>query len=390
MKRLLTWLGRKRHPYETLITVSISRSRLLHNLSQFRLAAPGSRVAPVLKSNAYGHGLIEVAEVLERANRSAKPADAIPFFVVDSYFEAIALRARRFKTPLLVIGYTRPETIMRSNLKATSFTVTSLETLHDLKASSHPVSIQLKFDTGMHRQGLLPEEAPAALAIVQNSPTIFLEGICTHFADADNADTAFTHAQIAAWDEIVKRVHVAFPDLKYIHAANTDGSRFSHQIRNNVMRLGIGLYGLSENARLTEELKLKPVLEMKTIITGVKKLKTGESVGYAATFKAEHDMTIATIPVGYYEALDRRLSNKGAIQVGKDRTVCPIIGRVSMNITIIDVSALPGIQIGTEAVAISNAAGDPNSIASMTKITGTITYEHAVRIPAHLKRIIID
>jgi alanine racemase len=389
MKRFLTWLGRSRHPYEPLISVLISKSRILNNLNEFRKQSPGSLVAPVLKSNAYGHGLFEVAEILERADRKAKSSEAIPFFVVDSYFEAVALRARHFKTPLLVIGYTRPETIIRSNLSRTSFVVASLQTLAELSGSAKPISIQLKFDTGMRRQGLLPEEASDAIRMIQNDSHIYLEGICTHFADADNPDTSFTKGQIATWEKIVRSFKLAFPALKYIHAAATDGSVFADQIRNNVSRLGIGLYGLSNNAKLNERLDLKPALKMKTVITGIKTLKADEQAGYGVTFKAEKDMKIATIPVGYYEGIDRRLSNKGFVQIGDGLTVCPIIGRVSMNITIIDISAAQDVKIGTEVVVISDVASDPNSMHSMAAACGTITYEHAVHIPAHLKRIIV-
>ena len=135
---------------------------------------------------------------------------------------------------------------------------------------------------------------------------------------------------------------------------------------------------------------------MKTLITGIKMLMRGETVGYGNTFKAEKDMCIATIPVGYYEGLDRRLSNNGAVQVetaaGK-RVICPIIGRISMNITTIDASALPGIcglHMNMPVTVISNNPADPNSIASLAKRCGTITYEIAVKIPPHLKRVIVD
>ncbi|MDB5239278.1 MAG: Alanine racemase [Candidatus Parcubacteria bacterium] len=394
--RLLTWLGRKRYPYEPLISVSISKGRLLSNLNEFRQFAKGCRIAPVLKSNAYGHGLFEVADILEQADRKSKQGEGIPFFVVDSYFEAVALRAHHVRTPLLVIGYTRPETITKSHLKATSYMITSLDTLQELKSVGHPLSIQLKFDTGMHRQGLLPEEIDAAIEIIQKNPYLYLEGICTHFADADNTDSTFTRGQISVWDDIVKRFKMDFTEIKYIHAANTDGSRFSDQLKNNVMRLGIGLYGLSENARLNETLKLQPVLEMKTIITGIKKLAAGQSAGYGATFTAMYDMTIATVPVGYFEGVDRRLSSdpdgsvRGFIQVGPNRIACPIIGRVSMNITILDVSAVPDAKIGTEAVVMSSETKDPNSLASMAKACGMIDYELAVHIPEHLKRVVTE
>ncbi|MGC9605599.1 MAG: alanine racemase [Minisyncoccia bacterium] len=381
--RLLTWLSRRRFPYEPLITVEISKSRLLENLDEFKKLAPGAGIASVLKSNAYGHGLAEVASVL-------KSRDDMPFFIVDSYFEAVALRARRFRAPLLVIGYTRPETIRKSSLKKTAFAVTSLETLEGLMGARHYIPIHLKIDTGMRRQGILPEEIPTTIDVIKANPCIVLEGICTHFSSADNPDGSFTESQISAWNRIVNQFKASFPRLKYFHAAATDGSRFSKDINGNVIRLGIGLYGLSENSALYSSLKLRPVLEMRTIITGVKKLTAGETVGYGNTFRADKDMTIATIPVGYFEGLDRRLSGSGFIQVGPDRILCPIVGRVSMNIATIDVSKVPDSKIGMQAVVFSREVVDLNSIKAVAKLCGTITYEVAVKIPAHLKRVVVD
>jgi alanine racemase len=423
---LLTWLSRRRFPYEPLISVEISQGRLLHNLTEFRELAPGAtknpdgsisggRVAPVLKSNAYGHGLIEVARILEQAGGSPE-GNGIPFFVVDSYFEAIALRAGGIRTPVLIIGYTRPETIACARLKSVSFTVTSMETLRHFKierpvppspengmiALSVPLGrsgrrarIHLKIDTGMRRQGILPEEIPEAIEIMRDNPSLTLEGITSHFSDADNDDGLFTEKQIAVWNRAVKQFALPFPALPYIHVSNTDGHRFTGEISATVSRLGIGLYGLSENARFDEKRSLLPVLEMKTILTGIKRLKKGESVGYSNTFHAPEDMAIATVPAGYYEGLDRRLSSapdgspRGFILVGPDRIPCRIVGRISMNITVIDVSKIPAAAIGDRAVVVSREPADPNSVTSMARVSGTIGYELAVHIPGQLKRIVV-
>ena len=392
----LTWLSRRRFTYDPLITIEVSRGRLLSNLAEFRKMAPkpdfaphGS-VAPVLKSNAYGHGLLEVARILE------KDGGHIPFFIVDSYYEAVALRARSIKAPLLIIGYTRPETITASCLKDTAFAVTSLDTLYALSGSKR-ASIHLKIDTGMRRQGILPEEIDKAIELIRDNKSLVLEGVCTHLCDADNSeDESFTESQISAWNKAVKHFKAAFPHIRYIHAAATDGSRYYKDIEANVLRLGIGLYGLSENAALNASLDLRPVMSMKTIVTCIKRLKSGETVGYGKTFKAKNDMTIATVPVGYFEGLDRRLSSepngdaRGIILVGEKRLPCPIVGRVSMNITTIDVSAVHRVKAGDQAVIFSDVPSDGNSIASTANRCGTITYEIAVKIPAHLKRVVVD
>jgi alanine racemase len=386
---LLRRLSRARFPYEPLITVEISRSHLLHNLDACRALAPGGKIAPILKANAYGHGLALVAGVLEH-DPALRSAGAIPFFGVDSYFEAVALRAQGFKTPLLVIGYTRPVDMARSDLKDTMFGVTSLATLQELSGARRAVHIHLKIDTGMHRQGLLPEEVPAAIAILQANRLLRLDGIYTHLCDADNPDETYTEHQIAVWNRVARDLKTAFPHVRYIHAAATDGLRFSEDIESNMGRVGIGLYGLSENERMNSLVAPEPAMRVRTIVTGVKKLHTGETVGYGNTFKAPQDMTIATVPIGYSEGLDRRLSNAGAVHVGENGPVCPIVGRVSMNIITVDVSSVPDAKIGMPVTVISDRIDDPNSIQSIARISKTNTYEIAVKIPAQLKRVLVD
>ncbi|MCX6716140.1 MAG: alanine racemase, partial [Candidatus Taylorbacteria bacterium] len=289
MRRLLYWLSRKRFPYEPLISVTISKQRLLHNLNEFRKLIPHGVIAPVLKSNAYGHGLLEIANILKNDPK-------IPFFVVDSYFEAVALRARGIKKPLLVIGYTRPRTIIESELRNTAFTITSIDTLKALRDVNSTIYVHLKIDTGMRRQGILIEEVPYAKEILEKNQLISLQGICTHLCDADNPDETFTEIQTDHWNKVVAEFKNAFPHIWYFHAAATDGSRLSEDIHANVVRLGIGLYGLTGNEDLNKTLDLLPVLEMTTIITGMKMLLRGETVGYGNTFKAEDDLCIATIP----------------------------------------------------------------------------------------------
>jgi len=415
MKRLLNWLSRRRFPYVPLINVEISRSRLLDNLAAFQSyvnkLVPGAMVAPVLKSNAYGHGLFEVAGILEHVPN-------IPFFVVDSYFEAVALRMHGAKVPTLIIGYTRPETIAHSRLSSTSFTITSIDLLRRFHPDAPPcpdaidtdspgkysiphsrrILINLKIDTGMRRQGILPSEIDEAIGIIKENHNLILDSICTHLCDADDADGSFTEGQINVWNRATKQLTAAFPHIRYIHAAATDGSRLSADIAGNVVRLGIGLYGLSENQTLNASVPLKPALSIKTIVTGVKKLASGETIGYDNTYQAPLDMKVATIPVGYSEGLDRRLSSgpapayeaRGFVQVGPKHIACPIIGRVSMNIASIDVTAVPGAAAGMGAAVVSDNANDPNSIAAMARACGTITYETVVKIPSQLKRTVVD
>ncbi len=390
IKRLL---GRNSGNYSPLINIELSKENLIHNLNQFRTLAPNGTIAPVLKSNAYGHGLLEIARILERygdiKNKKGGSAVHIPFFVIDSYYEACVLRKAGIKTPLLIIGFTRPEVILASRLKNTSFTITSIDQLRGIDDTVRHISIHMKIDTGMRRQGILPEEAGEALEIMENNSFIELNGICSHFSDADNDDPSFTEGQISTWNKVVRQCKNSWPDIKYIHISNTDGHKFSPDTEANLSRLGIGLYGLSQNEELANRLDLMPVMKMESIITGVKKLSINESVGYSNTFKAIKEMKVATIPVGYYEGMDRRLSNSGVVLVGKNNIPCPVVGRVSMNITSIDVTEIPDVKMGTSVTVISNVPGDQNSISMIAKKCNTITYDIAVHIPAHLKRIVV-
>lgn len=388
MKNPLTWLSKRRFPYEPLIKVEVSKANIIHNYQEFIRAFPATQIAPVLKSNAYGHGLIEVAEILSQATKDMT-INQIPFFVVDSYFEAIALHSNGIKHVVLVIGYTPPETITKCKTKNISFTVGNIETLRNIsQLAKSKTRIHLKIDTGMRRQGILPETLPEAIELIRRNSNIIFEGVCTHLSDADNVDDGFTAQQIILWNKIADEVKKQFPNIKYFHASNTDGHNFSNKIQANVSRLGIGLYGLVDGNKFSPKLDLKPVMQMKTIITGLKKLRTGESVGYNNTFVARNDMTIATIPVGYYEGVDRRLSNVGFVEVGHEHKECPIIGRVSMNITSIDVTECKNIRIGDEVIVISNEAKSKCSIFNIAKLCNTITYEISTKIPQHLKRVV--
>jgi len=393
----LTWLSRKRFPYEPLVHIEISKRALINNLNEFRKLAPNGNIAPVLKSNAYGHGLFEVATILEKYRRSihkisqsTEDFGSIPFFVIDSYFEAVALRANGIRTPLLVIGYTRPETILSSKLDNVAFTVASIGSLQKLENTERPVAIHLKIDTGMRRQGVLINEIHDAIELFAENPYLILRGVCSHLFDADNDDPSRTEGQINIWNRTIVQFKNEFPHLQYFHLGATFGHRYTRDIDANVSRLGLGLYGLADSGKFLQKLSLILALQMKTIVAGVKKIQRDDPIGYGGTFTAEKDMTIAVIPVGYYEGIDRRLSNQGFVQVGPDEIDCPIIGNVSMNMTTIDVSHVSRVEEGMEVTVFSKNSADPNSIVSLAKNSDVLPYELAVHIPAVLRRKVVE
>ncbi|MFA6602101.1 MAG: alanine racemase [Candidatus Paceibacterota bacterium] len=407
----LTWLSRQRFPYEPLVRVEISRSRLLHNLEAYLALDPENKIAPVVKSNAYGHGLLEVAKILDTANRlDPEIKGRLPFLVIDSYFEAIALTAKKIRLPLLIIGYTSPEIIKASKTTNISYTIANLQTLKAIAETTRLVRIHLKFNTGMNRQGLEPEEFQEALTIIQSNSKIKLIGICSHLCDAANLDPEYTHKQITTWSKLVALAKKEMPTIKYFHLSATDGHWYAGirrpsdegdpSIFHNVTRLGLGLYGLAdfeteETSTLSldrkafiKNLDLQPALELKTSLTSIRKLKTGQVIGYDKTFKASKEMTIATIPVGYYEGLDRRLSNIGSVIVNDE--ICPIVGLISMNIACIDISAVSNPRIGQEVTVISSKTSLVNSVANIAKLCKTAAYEIVVHVAGHLKRVVVE
>ena len=365
--------------YQPSVEVLLYKKNLLHNINQFKQNFPKIALAPVLKSNAYGHGLIEIANILDQEN--------VPFFVVDSLYEAKVLSDHGIKTDILVIGYTNSSNISSNKLSGISFAITSLDQLNELnKTISKKTIFHLKIDTGMHRQGLLPNQVDDAVSILRNNKYFILEGLCTHLASADNPSSTYTNIQIRQWNEIVNKIKNRFSTLKYFHFANSTGTYYTNQAYCNVARLGIGLYGINTSPQ--NQLDLKPVLELQTIVSSIRTLTKGETVGYNQNYTVGQVEKIATIPVGYFEGVDRRLSNNGIVKI--NCVDCPIVGQVSMNITSVNVTAITNPKVGNKVTVISANNDDKNSVKNIAKEIKTIPYEILVHIPQHLRRTIIN
>ena len=373
-KQILKRIFGSKYKYQPLVKVLVFKNRLVGNLRLFQDKFPEIRFAPVLKSNAYGHGLVTVGKILD--------AEKLPFFVVDSFYEAVVLKNSGVKTKILVIGYSMPEHLAGAKPEEVAFTVVSLGHLEELsKNLRKPALIHLKIDTGMHRQGVLPGQFEQAIDLVKANKNLQVEGVCSHLADADGKDPGFTKSQIVLWNSAVEKFKNAFPAIKYWHLSNSAGTAFTQEIKANVVRLGIALYGFDQSGKMPG---LKPCLAMKTLVTGVKTIEPGDFVGYNITFRADSKMAVATLPVGYFEGVDRRLSGIGFVKI-KDQ-FSKILGRVSMNLTVIDVTGIQDVRVGDEAVVVSGESEDKNSASLIAKECNTIVYDILVRIPQHLRR----
>jgi alanine racemase len=368
-----------------LNTITISASALKYNYNFFKKLHPESKICPVLKSNAYGHGLLEIAKIVDKYEA--------PYIIVDSLYEAFQLRKAGVKTPSLVIGYIHPENYKYTSFKNMAVTVMDLETVVALGKLNEKIKIHLKVDTGMRRQGIQVEEVDKVVELIQKYPKLELEGIFTHLADSDNPKNIdWNKVQVKDFRKALKIAEQAGANPKWKHISATAGAAKIFSKEFNMIRIGLGLYGQSSlegNDKYYKKYnfeKLKPVLSFDSTIIDIKKLKKGDCVSYGCTFTANREMKIGIIPAGYYEGVDRRLSNKGTVYCkGKP---CEIIGRVCMNLIMIDLSNVK-ISAKWDKVNIISANSDKeNSAAQIAKTTKTIPYVIWTHISPTIRRVI--
>lgn len=375
-------ISNARRKYVTLNCVELSRAAVLHNVQLLQRQHAGFGIIPVLKSNAYGHGLKEMARILNDS--------AAAVLAVDGYFEAATIRHFTNKR-ILVLGYVAPENVRLLDAKRCSFVVQDEVMLAAMGRSGRRFRIHLELNTGMNRLGLSESEVAPYLSALKRYPNLELEGVMSHLADADNAeDDSLTRRQVTAFDAAVEYIVSQGFRPKYIHIAQTAGSTKAQSKYANAMRLGIGLYGISPlsktDKKSAEFAELQPVLSVKSTIIKVINLKPGDIVGYNATFKAKKPMRIGVLPIGYYEGVPRALSNSGVVTAGGHRL--PIIGRVSMNHTMI---ALPDDELnaGDQVMVFGADPAEPNSIAHIAAEHDLFAYSLLTGISSSIRRYIV-
>ena len=362
--------------YQTLNTIEISKKNLLQNYKYLFLVDKKVKIAPVLKSNAYGHGLVQTAKILEGCDDYQ-----IPFFCVDSLYEAYELLKANVKTKILVMGYTNPENLKIKKLPF-SFAVYDLETVRVLNKYQANCGIHIFVDTGMNREGIQLEDLPKFLEELKLYKNLNVEGLMSHFASADEPKDSLNKKQFNNFTYVRRIVRKFVFKPKWIHIQNSDAlASHTRYVNVNTARVGLALYGISNNPNL------KPVLTFKSKIIQIKKLRIGDIVGYGGTFTAKKPMVLGVLPLGYFDGVDRRLSNKGFVIVNGQS--CKIIGRVSMNITTIDLTKIPNPQIDQEALVYSSNPQDKNSIQNTARICKSIPYDILIHLSASTKRVIV-
>jgi alanine racemase len=366
------------HTYEPLNRIEISKSALKNNLLYLNTLNKSIKIAPVLKSNAYGHGIKLIAKELDGYHP--------PFLAVDSLYEAYELLKIGIRTPILVMGYFNPASLQTKRLPF-SFAVFNQDQLKALDKYQPQANVHVFVDTGMHREGVPIDTLANLLSFIKTKTNLGIEGLMSHLAMADKPKNIDTKRQIETFSQaldIAKKMSI-YP--KWAHIANSSGILNSNNYGNrigNICRTGLALYGIDPEGK---NKKLVPVLKFNTQIADVKEINKGNYVGYDFTFKAKRKMKIAILPVGYYDGVDRRLSNLGFVQINGQ--YCPIIGRVSMNITTVEVSSVQNAVVGQQVLVYSNTEDDKNSVENAAKLSETIPYDLLVHLAPSTRRSLI-
>lgn len=373
--------------------IEIDANALRANAEQFlRLVPPATRLMAVIKSNAYGHGLVQVAKLLA-SNQSPVTSNRPLWFGVDSAVEALRLRREGIKNQILVLGYTLPVRIAEAGANGIVLTVSNIESLKALAALPHPPPFHLKIDTGMHRQGFMPQDIFKLLDFLKRAH-LAPQGIYTHFASAkDPNDRQYTEAQLSRFGDVASEFERAGIRGLVRHAASSGGALFFPESHLDMVRIGMGLYGYwpSPESRVKNHIsriKLRPVLAWKTIACEVKEIPAGSVVGYDGTERVKKDTRIAVLPIGYWHGYDRGLSGIGEALVRGQRAKA--LGRISMDMTVADVSAIRGVKPGDEAVLIGAQGKEAIWADEIAEKIGTTQYEFLTRINPLIRRVVID
>jgi len=362
--------------------VEIDLGAIAANVDAISRFVRPAKFGAVVKANAYGHGIAEVARALE---------DRVERFCVYEVGEAVALREVGIRAPILIMGPIESSDLDLAHASNAAITLWDTGAYARRVASvarrrNKSFAVHVKIETGVSRIGLSPSAAPDAIKTYASTPELTLEGAYSHLAAAEELDSDFTLVQLARFQEAVKN---APPGLR--HIAASAAAMLWPQTRLDMVRIGIALYGLwpspETQARLGDAIPLRPALRWTTRLVSVRDVPAETSVGYGRTYRTTSNARIGVLPIGYAEGIPRAVSNHGAVLIDGKR--CPIVGRVCMNMTMVDVtsvtSATPGMQvtlIGRDHDAILSAEDWANW-------AGTIDYEIVARLPLHTPRVFV-
>lgn len=361
---------------------NVNISALRHNLDQVRRRIPKQcEILAVVKADAYGHGATAIVSALTKMG--------VRRFGVATVEEGIELRNSGMDHPILVMGALSPEQC--AALVAHRLTpiihdreIAEQLTTH-LSMQANPYAVHIKVDTGMGRLGLSPDDVLPLLQSPAFQGTLSAEGLMTHLADADSEDATFTTIQIELFRTLIGRLKTAGIDIPLIHAANSAAILLHPSAHFTMVRPGIMLYGYHTIAHPDGPPDLKPILSLVTRVVQVRVLAPGQSISYNRLFIASRPSRIAVLRIGYADGYSRLLSNRGAVLIRGHRA--PIVGRVCMDMTMVDVTDVPNVVSGDEAVLIGQQGGLRITAAHLADWSQTIPYEVLCAIGPRVRRV---
>lgn len=371
--------------------VELDAAALENNVREFRRRIPEpTRLGAVVKSNAYGHGMLETAAIARRAGAE--------WLCVNGVEEGVRLREAGHDAPILVMGYVALsdlEPVVALDLRPVVYNLETVDRLEALAvAAGRQVRVHVKVETGTNRQGVPEHDVPRFVEKLRAAPSLRLEGLSTHFADIeDTTDHGFAETQIAAFGRIVETVR-SLGESPLRHSACSAAALLFNRTHLDLARIGISVYGIWPSKetyvscleRGKPSLDLRPALAWKTRIAQIKEVREGEFVGYGRTWRATRTTRIAVLPVGYHEGYDRGLSGIAHVLVRGRRA--PVRGRVCMNMTMVDVTDVPEARLEDEVVLLGPQGDERVSAEQLAQWCGTIPYEIVSRIHPSLPRLV--
>ena len=366
------------------IRADIDLDAVLYNFENMKAnIRPGCKITAVIKADGYGHGSVQIAELME-------PFDYMWGFAVAAADEAFRLRRAGIRKPIMLLGYTFDEfyeDLIRENVRICVFDYDTAVKVSDAAFTAKKKAIiHIALDTGMSRIGFRDNDASVAEIVkIAKLPNIEIEGLFTHFARADEVSIDPAVRQLERYNAFAEKVEKAGVDIPIHHVSNSAGIIRLREANKDMVRAGITVYGLMPSADVeTDIVPLKPVMSLVSHISYVKNIEAGDEVSYGGTFKAEKTMRVATIPVGYADGYPRMLSGKGYVLI-KGRKA-PILGRVCMDQFMVDVTDIEGVTRGDEVVLLGKQGDERITAEELGDISGRFNYELVCDISKRVPR----
>lgn len=344
-----------------------------------RLVGKSVKIMAVVKANAYGHGTVEVSGVLEKLG--------VSYLGVATTDEAVRLRDHDINTPVLIMGPILPSEVRVAIENDVTLTLCDKALLKEILRQTKDGSkakVHIKVDTGMGRIGVWHEEAFDFIKLVSRQKNIIVEGVYTHFSSIGR-DSFFTNYQIESFEKLIEKLEKHGIRIPLRHAANSIATVDFKKSHLNLVRPGLIIYGMYPKHTFPKLIHLKPALSLKTRVVFIKDVPPGRSISYGRTYITQKHTKIATLPIGYADGFIRNLSNKAEVLVRGH--YAPVVGKVTMDQTMIDVGNIKDVRVGDEVVLIGSQGRHEIRAEKLARLAGTIAYETVCSISNRVPRI---